>query len=123
MVLSGFVMGLVPVVALAQNTGGTPTVCTAGPVTTFQGALCKIGEIMNAIIPILITLGVLYFVWGVISYVIADDEEAKSKGRDRIIYGIIGLAVIISVWGLVKILSNTFGLTNVQQITFPTVSY
>jgi hypothetical protein len=123
MVLSGFVLGLAPVVALAQTTGGVPTVCTAGAITTVQGVLCKIAEIFGAVIPVLIALGVIYFIWGVISYVIASDEEAKKSGRNRMIYGIIGLAVIIAVWGLVKILTNTFGLSNTQKINYPTVPY
>ena len=123
MVLSGFVLGLAPVIALAQTTGGRPTVCTSGAISTIQGILCKIGEIFGAVIPILIALGVIYFIWGVISYVIASDEEAKTAGRDKIIYGIIGLAVIIAVWGLVKILTNTFGLNNTQNIVYPTVPY
>ena len=122
-VLSGFVLGLAPVVALAQVTGGTPTVCNSGQITTLQGILCKVSEILNAIIPVLIALGVVYFVWGVITYVISSDEEAKKAGRNRIIYGIIGLAVIIGLWGLVNILKNTFGLGNIQNINYPTVPY
>ncbi|OGJ02207.1 hypothetical protein A3G98_02135 [Candidatus Nomurabacteria bacterium RIFCSPLOWO2_12_FULL_37_8] len=122
--LSGFVLGLAPVVAFAQQTGGTPAVCQSGTsITTVQGILCKIGDILSAVVPILIALGVIYFVWGVVTYVIASDEEAKKSGRDRIIYGIIGLAVIIAVWGLVAILRNTFGLSNVQNINFPTTPY
>lgn len=123
MLLSGFVLGLAPALALAQTTGGTPTVCTSGAITTLQGVLCKVSEILNAVIPILIALGVVYFIWGVITYVVASDEEAKSAGRNRIIFGIIGLAVIIGLWGLVNILKNTFGLGNVQNINFPTVPY
>ena len=122
-VLSGFVLGLMPVIVLAQVTGGVPTVCTGGAITTIQGLLCKAAEILGAILPILIALGVVYFVFGVITYVIASDEEAKKKGRDRIIGGIIGLAVIIGVWGLVTILNNTFGLGNVREIRFPTVPF
>ena len=76
---------------------------------------------MNSVVPVLIALAVVYFVWGVISFVIADDEEAKSKGRDRIIYGIIGLAVIIGMWGLVNLLRNTFLLNNNTNVTLPTV--
>src|SRR3989344_4715953 len=108
-VLSGFVLGLAPVMALAQTTGGTPSVCTGGTITTVQGVLCKFSEILGAVVPVLVALGVVYFIWGVISYVIGSDEEAKKKGRDRIIYGIIGLAVIVGVWGLVTILNTTFG--------------
>ena len=122
-ILSGSVFGLAPFVALAQLTGSNPSVCLRGQITTIQDLLCKFSEILNAILPVLIALGVVYFVWGVISYVVGSGEEAKKKGRDRIIYGIIGLAVIVGVWGLVAILKNTFGLNNVQRINFPTVPY
>ncbi len=121
--LSGLVLGLAPVAVLAQVTGGAPAKCGPGSITDLSSLLCKISELLSAVIPVLIALGIFYFVWGVVSYVIADDEEAKSSGRNRIIWGIIGLAVIISVWGLVRILTNTFGLSNKQQIDFPTVPY
>jgi len=74
--------------------------------------ILKIKDILNSIIPIIVSLGVVYFVWGIVQYVIADGEEAKKKGKDRIIYGIIGLAVIVGLWGLVNILVNTFGLNS-----------
>ena len=127
-ILSGSVLGFAPLIALAQgggvvSTGGTPTVCTGVGVTTIQGMLCKFSEILNAVLPVLVALGVVYFVWGVITYVISSDEEAKKTGRNRIIYGIIGLAVIVAVWGLVGILNNTFGIGNVQNINLPTVPY
>lgn len=128
-VLSGFVLGLAPVMALAQVpagvvTGDAPETCPAGlATTTIQGVMCKVANILEAIIPILIILGILYFVYGVISYVIAGDAEASTKGRDRIIYGIVGLAVIVGMWGLVYILTNTFGLKNTSTINFPTVPY
>ncbi len=127
-VLSGFVLGLMlitaPVAALAQVTtgGGSVAVCTPETqITDIPALLCKIGSILNSIVPVLIALGVVYFVYGVITYVISSDEEAKKSGRDRIIYGIIGLAVIVGVWGLVRILTNTFGLSNTTNITLPTI--
>src|SRR5437763_1624353 len=108
-VLSGFVLGLAPIVALAQITtaGSTSVGCDYGPTGTLFGVLCRVGQFLNSIVPVLIALGVVYFVWGVITYVIASDEEAKKAGRDRIIFGIIGLAVIIGLWGLVNLLRNT----------------
>jgi ABC-type thiamin/hydroxymethylpyrimidine transport system permease subunit len=69
----------------------------------------------------LIALAVVYFVWGVVTYVISSDEEAKKAGRDRIIFGIIGLAVIIGMWGLVNLLANTFSLNNSGTENLPTV--
>jgi len=110
MVLSGVVLGLTPVVAFADAFAST---CAGfkGEVTIGR-IVCKVGDILNSVIPLVVILGIVYFVWGVISYVIASDEEAKTKGRDRMIYGIIGLAVIVAMWGLVNILINTFALKN-----------
>jgi hypothetical protein len=123
MIVSGFVLGLSPVIAFAQNVQ-TSNVSGCNPtIQTFGDMLCKISQILGAIIPVLIALGVVYFVWGVVQYVISSDEEAKTAGRNRIIFGIIGLAVIIGMWGLVNILTHTFGLTNSSNITLPTVPY
>ncbi len=121
--LFSLVLAFAPVLTLAQTTGGRPSVCNGGTITTIQGVICKLNEIMGALLPFLVSLGILYFVWGVVSFVIASDEEAKTTGRDRMIWGVIGLVVIVGVWGLVRIVSNTFGLGNIQNINFPTVPY
>ncbi len=93
-----------PVIAFAQ---GVPGPCGVFP--GLNGIMCKISEILGYVLPVLVALGVVYFVWGVVQYVINDSDEAKKKGKDRMIFGIIGLAVIISLWGLVFILVDTFG--------------
>ena len=75
--------------------------------------------ISTTIIPLLFSLAVLIYIWGIIQYVIAEDDEGKrKKAKDTIVYGIIGLFVMISIWGLVRILGNTFGVQN----TIPTLS-
>lgn len=71
-----------------------------------------IRDLFSEVVPVLVALAVVYFVYGVVMYMIADSEEGKTKGRDTIIFGIIGLAVIVSVWGLVQIILNTFQLDN-----------
>ena len=104
MVLSGFVLGLTPVVASAATldcaTKGT-IVYMAGQVTT----------IVTSLVPILMALGVIYFIYGVATYVIAADAEAQKAGRERMIFGIIGLVVIVAIWGLVSVLTSTFGIS------------
>ena len=86
----------------------------AGPSCPASGIgklICQIQNILNSIIPVLVSLGVVYFIWGVVKYVIADGEEAKKKGKDIMIYGVIGFTVIVGLWGFVNILVNTFGLS------------
>ena len=128
MVLASLVLSvLVPATALAQTESlrvcgiAVPSGVSARSDSTLETILCRVGSILNLIIPFLIVLGVIYFAWGVISYVIGGDEEAKKKGRDRIIYGIIGLAVIVGVWGLVGILNRTFNTTTGGTITVPCI--
>lgn len=112
-------MLLVPNFSLAVFEGSCPegTIATdtgCAPIPGgLAGILYKIHNLLNLIVPALVALGVVYFVWGVVRYVIADGEEAKKKGRDAMIFGIIGLAAIVSLWGLVTILQTTFGLANV----------
>lgn len=114
-VLSGFVLGLAPVATFAASLGG----CISND-GTLSGLMCKIDQLLNAVVPVLISLAVVYFVWGIVSYMFGSDEEAKKQGRNRIIYGIIGLAVIVSMWGLVRILTKTFSVDNAgQSITLP----
>lgn len=123
-VLAGSVLGFMPLMAFAQNAtnagAGCSNVVNAG---TLDYIICRIGDILNTIIPVLVVLGVVYFVWGVVGYVISSDEEAKKAGRDRMIYGIIGLVVIVAMWGLVGIVTNTFGLKGNRDITIPTVNF
>jgi hypothetical protein len=106
---------MVPFIALAQGT-------TSSGLTD---VVSKISDLFKAILPVLVALGVIYFIWGMVQYFIADSEEAKKTGRDRIIYGIIGLAVIVSIWGLVAILNQTLGLggtTGLSGVNAPDVT-
>ena len=73
--------------------------------------ICRLGDILNMVIPLLVALGVVIFVWGVVLYVIGSDEEAKGKGKERMMWGIIGFAVILGLWGLVAVILNTFGFS------------
>src|SRR5687767_7013508 len=93
---------LTPLLAFAQETS-----CTG---KGLGGALCRIEDILSAALPLLISLAVIYIVWGIVRYMIGDGEEAKTKGRDTIIYGIIGLAIIISLWGIVYLVADTLGV-------------
>ena len=119
-VLSGLGFIATPFLALAQINNLTGS-CSS-PAMGAEAVICKISAILNTLIPILIVLGVVYFIWGVISYMIGGDEEAKKIGRDKIIYGIIGLVVIVGMWGLVRIVTSTFSLDNTTGgITTPCV--
>lgn len=74
------------------------------------GVLGVFGRLLNFIIPILITLAVVYFIWGVIQYLISGEEEKKKKAKGVIISGLIGLFLIVSFWGILKLVTDTFNV-------------
>ncbi|MEZ4103335.1 MAG: hypothetical protein R3B55_02115 [Candidatus Paceibacterota bacterium] len=82
---------------------------------TVFNLLGTISAILNVVIPILITLAVLYTIWGVIKYATAKESEDQAEGCVVIITGIIGLFVIVSIWGLVAVLNSTFGINQGGQ--------
>lgn len=96
-----------PIFAFAQ----TGTEADAG--TIFN----KIASIVQALIPFLITIAIIYFIWGVISFVIAKDDGTKEKARNVMISGVIGLFVILAVFGLVRVISNTFDIDGGGTLT------
>ena len=97
-VLSVLGLVLAPVLVFAQVEG------------ELSGVLDTILRLLNQVVPILIVLAIIWFIVGVIRYVISQDEEAKGKARSMMIYGIIGLAVIVGMWGLVNMLLRTFSV-------------
>ncbi len=82
-----------------------------------QGIILTIQGMVEAIVPLLITIALVVFIWGIIQYITAGaDEEKRSAARSVILYGVIGLFAIVSVWGLVAIIQNTFGVTDTSTI-------
>ena len=82
---------------------------TSHEVTDVDTLLDKALGLLNKVIPILMVLALLFFIWSVISYVFKKVEEDKKIAKQNMIWGIIALFVIVAVWGLVNVLINTFG--------------
>jgi hypothetical protein len=69
--------------------------------------------IAAAIIPLIFSLAFVFFLWGMFQYIRNADNQAKREESKRFIYyGIIGLTVMVGVWGIVRIVSDTFGFGN-----------
>jgi hypothetical protein len=119
---------LIMLLFLAPNLAfGAPTLVPGSNVCSNSDLQKGVGYIFNFvtctlvknIVPLLITLAMVGFIWGVIQmYINPNNEEAKKKGKLYIFWGLLGLFVIISVWGLVEIFSNTFGVhTFIPQLS------
>lgn len=70
---------------------------------------------LNGVIGLFITLAIVVFFWGLIKYLV-DVGEEKSKGLQIMFYGVIAIFVMVSLWGIIRVLQSTFGVQNNQAI-------
>lgn len=84
-----------------------------------------IGFINTILVPLVFALAFILFLFGVFKYFFASGakaDEGRQEGKKFITWGIIALAVMISVWGLVNILVRTFGFEDESRPCLPTFS-
>lgn len=79
-----------------------------------------IGIINNILVPVLIAIAFVTFLWGVYKYFILPDGE-REEGRQFIMYGIIGFVIIVSVWGLVNMVRVTLVPSTSGIPSYPTL--
>jgi hypothetical protein len=98
---------LMPVLALAQSNVINPG-ANYGRVTD---AIKALGSVVNGLTFIAMSAVLLLFFWGVAKYITAGaDEEKRAAARSLMIYGVIGVFVVFSIWGLVALLGSIFGV-------------
>ena len=101
-----------PGTTVIPNYGGT----TGGNLTSdgsFKGIIEQIiiPGVLKPLIGLLLTAALVVFLWGVVKYVkTSSDEKERANGHQMMIYGLIALFVMVSVWGLVNVLVGTFNL-------------
>ena len=83
-----------------------PFVASAQASRSVDALLVYIQERIGQIIPILIGLALVLFLWGILRYLFSKDDIAKAEARSFMMWGIVALFVMVSVWGLVGILQN-----------------
>jgi uncharacterized membrane protein YidH (DUF202 family) len=69
-----------------------------------------VSDLVEATVPVIIGLAVLVFVFGILKYVVAKSPEDQKEARGVILWGIIILFVMVSIWGLVNLLGSTLQL-------------
>lgn len=83
-------------------------------ITTAVRNLCELVSLtvyyFNVAIYMIIALATVIFIWNVYRYFFKADVENKKEAGLYVMYSIIGFFVILSFWGLVNIVKNTFNL-------------
>ncbi len=106
---------LLPLVALADNPSQGPYDAPAGSGGLFSGGqtfgsiVLNIVSLINLLIGVLSALAIVVFFYGLVRYIReSSDSHAHSEGKERIIWSLIALFVLFSVWGILALMSVAF---------------
>jgi hypothetical protein len=106
---------------MTMNTHKKITICTllglvspalviaAGP--NLSDIIILLISYLNVALVLMMGVAVVIFVYYVIKYFILPNEN-RSEAGSYVLYSVIGFFVILSFWGIVNVLQNTFGLQN-----------
>ncbi len=84
-----------------------PTI-TFAQATDFKSAVGIVIGLIKSLVPLVVALTLLVFIWGVFQLVRSNSEDSRKEALGIVTYGIVSLFVMVSVWGLVSILTSTF---------------
>jgi uncharacterized membrane protein YccC len=90
---------------------------------TLTGAASTIQGLINDIAGIVVALVFIYFLWGLMQYLLGD-EKVKEAARSKMITSILIMFVLFSIWGIITLLQTTFGVDSneAQTVDLPSVS-
>ena len=105
----GLVVGaaaFVPVIASAQ---------------TLLNTLALVSTFLNSVVYLFITLAIVVFFWGLIKYLFGDGSEGKTKGLQIMLMGVVTIFVMVSIWGIIRLLQSTFRVTSTEPVIPKTI--
>ena len=86
-----------------------------GEVSDFASLISRLTYYLGLLVPALFGIALVLFIWSLVLYLTKAGEN-QAEIRQTILWGVITLAVMSGVWGLVKIVQNSvLGSTNVNS--------
>ena len=84
-----------------------------GHVAAAESLLTKINAVIFfPLLTLMVSVALLVFLWGAFEYVKnSDSDEGRAKGARHMLYGVIGLLVMLSAYAILRIAAGTFGIS------------
>ncbi len=78
-------------------------------------------DLINLVIPLIASLSLLVFFWGLAKFImnVSGDAKAVQEGKNLMIWGTIAIFVMVSVWGILRFLSNDIFSTDLTLPFLP----
>ncbi len=96
--IAGIASILIPSVSFAQLDG-------------VRGLLLSFQSLLGLLIPLIFGLSIIYFFWGVAQFILhAGEEKARKEGQTKMLWGVIALFVMVSIYGILHFIGWTVGI-------------
>jgi uncharacterized membrane protein YidH (DUF202 family) len=67
--------------------------------------------VINPLIVLLFTIAFLMFVYGIVRFIAnMDNEEERESGKRAIVWGLVGMLVMLSVFAIIRLVLGMVGL-------------
>lgn len=75
--------------------------------------------VINPLIVLAFGIATFMFVVGIVEYMAnKDNAEAADKGKRHMLWGIIGMAIMVSVFAIMRVIINTLGVDLPADVNF-----
>lgn len=74
--------------------------------------------IINPLIVFLFALAMVYFLYGLVEFLgNAENDEKRSTGKNHMLWGIVGLSIMMGVWFILGVILSTFEIEGIDPET------
>jgi hypothetical protein len=82
-------------------------------ITTLMASINRV--IINPLIVFMFALAIVYFLYGLMQYLLSpDNEEIRKNSKQHMLWGVIGMFIMIAVFGIMNILLTTLGTKGIK---------
>ncbi len=69
--------------------------------------------LQESVVPFIFALTIAVFFWGMMKFISTQDASEREQGKQFMLWSVVAIAVMFSVWGLVHIFNQTFGVSDI----------
>ncbi len=69
--------------------------------------------VINPLILLLFALAIVYFLYGCFEFIMnQQNEEKKTSGKSHMLWGVVGIVIMLGVWTILGMITSTLGVSN-----------
>lgn len=116
-------IGILTIIATAGIPTSTFAVATFGTLVDLANTLA--GGVVTSLGYLMFTLAVVAFFWGIVQFIWAarqgDAGKGVENGKQFMLWGLIALFTMFSVWGIITFAQGVFGIKGETSIVIPNI--